>query len=143
MNTIKASKILLIIVAILLITIPFVVFSQTKTEADSTTQAISSQDGDYIFFIVEEGKTPLAAAPQVEHSNSVIWFVFITMLSVAGLIYVFWYMALIHNTNAFINSIPAYLRPSNVYKGSILHPIRTMEISNDMVNTLVDKFFKN
>lgn len=143
MNSIKISKVLLFIVAILLLTIPFVAFSQTKAEADSTTQAITSHDGDYVFFIVEESKTPLAAAPQIEHNNSVVWFVVITLLSIVGLIYVFWYMALIHNTNAFINSIPAYLRPVNTYKGSILHPIRTMEISNDMAYTLVDKFFKN
>lgn len=143
MNSIKISKILLVFVVILLVTIPIMAYYEISAEAGSTEESITTYNDDYIFFVVEDNKTPLAAAPHVTstHVSPVLWVVVSTFIGVLGICYISWYLMLRENTRTFANKLPSYLRNRRTYKGSIFHPIRSMEYSCDMVYDVTKNYF--
>lgn len=145
MNTIKLSKILSVIAIVLLITIPICMLIKINTEAGATKETITSYNDDYVFFVVEEGKTPLASVPVASTGGitPVAFIVTITLVFVLSICYFGWYMMLMHNTRTFVNNLPSYLRNKKTIKGSILHPIKSLEYSSDMAYDIARNYIKD
>lgn len=142
MNSIKISKIMIVFAIILLVALPICVFCEISAQADSTQETVTTHNDDYVFFVVEDTQTPLAAAPVIAANtvSPVLWVVLATFIGVLSICYISWYMMLLHNTNTFINKMPSYLRNKRLFRGSILHPIRSMELSEELAYDVANKY---
>jgi len=132
MKSINIAKILLVIAVLALMLIPILAFTQKSVGADETDTAISSDNGDYVFFVVEEGQTPLAALPSARtNHDSLTWFVVLSSVFVAAFIYSMWCLTLKHNANVMVEKLPVFLRGDLRSKNVFLHPLATAQAIKD------------
>lgn len=138
----KISHILFIIVVIALIAIPLYMFlSANSIGADEPTQTIQSYDNDYVFFVLEDSKVPLAATPVASASPSASIIVVGAFVLVIVFGYILWYLNIKHNTAMLVSVSPIKSRKDLIDTNSILHPIRSYRASKEAEYSVTQKYF--
>ena len=141
MKTFNLAKILTIFAIALIISIPICLSIEKRIDAVETSESITSYDGDYIFFIIEENAVPLASAPTT-HTNSlavVSKLIFAISLLILVFVYIGWYMITKHNLDILTANIH-YSLISDYEKINILHPIKLSEYSKDVEYRITQKY---
>lgn len=137
------SHFLILLVAIILISIPICILLNMKADADETTQTVQEYDNDYVFFVLEDSKVPLAAAPisHSSHTNMTFAFVSFAFISVFAFGYLLWYLSIKHTTAMLVSVSPIMLRKDLIERNSILHPIRSYRASKEAEYSVTQKYF--
>ena len=143
MKSMRFAKILLIIVTIILITIPICIVMENKVDADSTKDTIESYDGDYVFFVIEDSKTPLAFAPTEKSSGNgmIIWVITMTTAAIIFATYSLWYFNTKNTISVVANGLPVYAKHELMKKGGFFHPIRSQQACEEAVYSATNQYF--
>lgn len=141
MKNMNIAKVLLVVVAVVLISIPLLMLFEKKADAVETKSTITSYDGDYIFFVVEDNKTPLAAAP---HQSSANILPIIIVGFVSGLLiisaYTLWYINLKNIASNLIYVLPESLREEMINKTSFFHPVRLKSVCEEAAHNVANQY---
>ena len=141
-RVIKLSRVLFILMIVILIAMPICMLINTEAGADESTQTIVEYDNDYVFFVLEDSKTPLAAAPT---TNSIAEYtqlsVMLAFIAIFALGYTVWYLIIKHNTQMLVSVSPIRLRQDLVESSSFFHPIRSYRASKEAEYSVTQKYF--
>ncbi len=111
----------------------------TEINADATAQSAVSS-GDYVFFVVENGDVPLAAAPTSNFSSYVLWIALgyfaLLMLS----IYSAWYLTMRRNIRELSDKLMPMERKAFNIPQSFFHPIRCRRLARDVENAVASTY---
>lgn len=124
MKYVKIARWLTVAVIAILIALPiYMIISAHEAGADETSQTIQEYNGDYVFFIVEENKTPLAAVPTKSSASSpFVWVTFSSFIIFAIAAYSIWYVTVRYNIKTLYNALPEYARPAGYGKSEFFNP---------------------
>lgn len=126
-----AITIMIVLVAGILLSIPFSIFFDKEAMASSNITNKQTLDNtfddasgeDYIFVVLDEVKVPLAAIPgKQSYSNYVIVAVIVSLLFVSLLSYIYWYLAVAKNISHYSKLVSKSALSSIVPANSFLHP---------------------
>lgn len=141
MNSMRFAKILLAIAIILIVSLPIFAVLQIDADADVTDSVITSVNNDYVFFVVEDGQTPLAAAPKASNTHSSLFgFVLMASSMVILFIYSMWCLTIKHNVNVMIEKLPYFLRSSLRNTNVFLHPLKSKQAIKDAEYNITFKY---
>lgn len=143
MKSMKIAKILLIIITLILVTIPICIIMETKADAGATQETIESYDGDYVFFVIEDSKTPLAFAPTENSSGNgmIIWVIAMTTIAIIFATYSIWYFNTKNTISVVADGLPVYAKSELMQKGSFFHPIRSKLACDEAVYSAANQYF--
>lgn len=133
MKCMSAARMLLVLAIILLISVPLCLMMKSQADAGETSESITAYDSDYVFFVIEENKTPLAAVP-FETSSANYSVVLIIALAFSAIIcfgYSIWYAGTRNRIINLVRFLPKTLRNNLVSQLSILHPVRAHQLSRE------------
>ena len=139
MKKMKFTKIMLIIVLAVIISLPIMAVIKINATADSTSSVISNVNDGYTFFVIETTDTPLAMAPK-DMSNQVGVIILITTLSILTLTYVVWCISISHNAAAISIKLPIHLRGNVKYTNAFLHPVKSYQYIKDAEYSVAQKY---
>ncbi len=114
-----------------LLFLPVLGFMTTETIASSTVESASSHSGDYVFFIVDNGDVPLAAAPKTDVSSYIVWAVLAAFTVMIMFIYTAWYFTTRRNIYELSSKIPAFERKGFLAGSGFFHPIRSRRLARE------------
>jgi len=139
----SVAKILFLVIAIILVSIPILAMLEKKADADETQSSITSFNDDYVFFVIEDNKTPLAAAPVSHNYSSLLWIVLgvATVLIFFG--YSVWYVNIKDATELIVADLPENVRKNIITKASFFHPITTQFACEEAVYSATESYFDN
>jgi hypothetical protein len=124
---------------VFLFLLPILGFMATDTNAVQTQQT-ASYSGDYVFFIVQNGEVPLAAAPHSDISSYIIWVALASFILTIGLIYSGWYISIRRNTWELSGKLSVDKRRKLKMSSGFLHPIRAYQLSKEAEATVASMY---
>ena len=141
----KIVNIAIAFIMLIIIMIPVTIMLKTDVNAVSTSDEISSyDDGDYVFFIVDKGETPLAMIPANQSSHYVFGIVIFTLCVFAFFIYSSWYLTVRMSLWELSGKLPSAKRKSFKVPNGFFHPVRSYrlckEAEHDVVSVYSDLF---
>lgn len=137
------TKLLLLFVAIVLISIPVLAILEKRADADATKSSITSFNEDYVFFVIEDNQTPLAAAPVTHNYSSILWIVLGLATVLIFFAYSLWFVNTKSATELIVADLPESIRSKIVTKASFFHPIITQSACEEAVYSATEKYFDN
>lgn len=143
MKNMAITRAFIVIVLAIIISIPIMVFTKVNATADSTSSAISSFNDDYVFFVVEEGQTPLASMPTASHSSNVSVIVSVTTICILALAYAVYCFSLYHNASVIATKLPVYLRGNVKNTNAFLHPLKSYHYIKEAEYNVAQKYVYN
>lgn len=131
-------------IAILIIClIPISGMINTTVNADSTSsQIVSDADDDYVFFVVDEGRTPLAAIPSDQSFSYLIWIVAGTLCMFVLFVYTSWYLTIRKNLWELSGKVSPIERKALKTPNGFFHPIRSYRLFKEAEHE-VASFYSN
>lgn len=132
---------LITLIVIILISIPIVGAFELNVGADEPTQSIQTfNDGDYVFFIVDEGEVPLAAAPSTIDPSPFLLSLVILALAVCIFGYSAWYLTIRNSVGELSNMMSPSERRILCNANSYFHPIRSYLSVKEAEHSIVQNF---
>ena len=120
---------------VLLCLIPLMGLIKTTVIAGSTSSTVTSESGnDYLFFIVEESETPLAAIPTNSSNYYVIWIVCGLICMFLLFVYTSWYLAIRKNLWELSGKVSPIERKILTAPNGFFHPIRSYRLYKETEN---------
>ncbi len=110
--------------------LPILGFMATDTNAVQTAQTASFSD-DYVFFVVQNGEVPLAAAPHTNTSSYILWVTLASFILTMCLVYSGWYLSIRRNTWEISGKLSIDKRRKLKMSSGFLHPIRAYQLAKD------------
>ena len=132
-------NILATIAFVFLFLLPILGFMTTETNADQTAQAASYSD-DYVFFVVQNGEVPLAAAPHTDVSSYILWVALASFVLTVLFIYSGWYLSIRRNTWELSGKLSVANRKKLKMSSGFLHPIRAYQLSKEAEATVASMY---
>lgn len=124
--------------------IPIMGLIKTTVNADSTISEISSQSDDYVFFVVSENETPLAAIPSDQSYSYFIWIVLGTLVMFTFFVYTSWYLTIRKNLWELSGKFSPAERNILKSPNGFFHPVRSYRLYKEAeteVATLYSNLF--
>lgn len=118
-----------------LFSLPFLGFKATETIASSTSESAVSHSGDYVFFIVDDGEVPLAAAPKANVSSYIMWVALVSFAVMVLFIYSAWYLTTRRNILELTYKMTPFDRKAFSVT-SFFHPIRCRRLAREAEATV-------
>ena len=134
-----AVNILATIAFVFLFLLPMIGFMATETSADQTAQSASYSD-DYVFFVVQNGEVPLAAAPHTDVSSYILWVVLASLILTILFVYSGWYLSIRRNTWELSGKLSVSNRKKLKMTSGFLHPIRAYQLSKEAEATVASMY---
>lgn len=133
--TSKAINFICTISFVILCLIPLMGFIKATVSADPTKPSVTSQaDDDYLFFIVDESETPLAAIPSNSSYYYVIWIVAGLICMFLLFVYTSWYLAIRKNLWELSGKVSPIERNALTAPKGFFHPIRSYRLYKEAEN---------
>lgn len=143
MKTLNIAKILLAIAIVALIAVPLSATIKTSVNATQPSEKAQLIDNDYVFFIIEDEQTPLAALPSSYTSTNYLPLVIsMSAIFVTLFIYSIWCLTIKHNANVLLDKLPIFLRSQLRNSNVFLHPFRTKQAIRDAEYCVTFKYSK-
>ena len=124
---------------IFLFLLPILGFMATDINADQTAQTASFSN-DYVFFVVQNGEVPLAAAPHTDVSSYILWVALASFILTIGFIYSGWYLSIRRNTWELSGKLSVDKRKKLKMTTGFLHPIRAYQLSKEAEATVASMY---
>ena len=124
---------------VFLFLLPILGFMATDASAVQTAQAASFSN-DYVFFVVQNGDVPLAAAPQSDVSSYILWVALASFILTIGFIYSGWYISIRKNTWELSGKLSVDKRKKLKMTTGFLHPIRAYQLSKEAEATVASMY---
>ena len=124
---------------IFLFLLPILGFMTTEINADATAQA-ASYSNDYVFFIVQNGDVPLAAAPHADVSTYILWVSLASFILTVLFIYSGWYISIRRNTWELSGKLSLANRRKLKMSSGFLHPIRAYRLAKEAEATVASMY---
>lgn len=141
MKSMSIAKMLLVVIAVILIAIPLCIAFETKADADATNSSITKYDDNYVFFVVEDSKTPLAAIPvQSGDNRMIVWVIAAMGISIVMTAYSLWYFNMKNTKSIILRDLPQYAKNELSNRQSFFHPIRTRLACREAAYTAANRY---
>lgn len=111
----------------------------TEINADATAESVVSS-GDYVFFVVENGDVPLAAAPTNNFSSYVLWIALGYFVLLMLSIYSAWYLTVRRNIRELSDKLMPMERKAFSISQSFFHPIECYRLARDAENAVASTY---
>lgn len=136
----KVINILITILLLIIVSIPFTVLIREDVSAISTSDEVTSYDDDYVFFVVDEGQTPLAAIP-AQQSSPYLWTIVITTLLVFMVFtYSSWYLSIRKNLWELSGKLPSVERNALKVPNGFFHPLRSYRLCKEAEHSVASVY---
>lgn len=123
--------------------LPVIGFMTTETTASSTPGRADSYSGDYVFFIVDNGDVPLAAAPEVDISSYILWGALFSFIIVILFIYSAWYLTTRRNILELSSKMTPFERKAFSIASGYFHPIRCRRLAREAEATVASMYINH
>ena len=133
-------SILAAISAAVLFIFPVLGFMVTETIASSTSESAVSYSDDYVFFIVDSGDVPLAAAPKTDISTYIMWSGLVSFVVMVLFIYTAWYLTTRRNILELSDKMTPFDRKAFSVTSGFFHPIRCRRLAREAEATVASMY---
>ena len=116
--------------------LPVLGFMTTTTTAGETSESGAISPQGYVFFIVENNETPLAAAPSADVSAYILWIGLGSFAVIVMFMYSAWYFSVKRNIRELTDRLSPMERGAFVIRQGFLHPIRSYRLAQEAEDTV-------
>ncbi len=122
-----------------LLLLPIMGLFATETVASQTTES-ASVSNDYVFFIVENGEVPLAAAPSSGTVNYVLWIALAYFSLMMLFMYFAWYLTTRRNIRELSSKLMPMERAAFMIPQSFFHPVRCYRLAKEAEDAVASTY---
>jgi len=120
--------------------LPVVGFKTTEVNAVMTAENAASYSDDYVFFVVQNNDTPLAAAPTTDISSYILWVGLASFAIVMLFVYSAWYLSIRRNVWELSNKLSPLERRAIKVSTGFFHPVRSYHIAKEAEDSVASMY---
>lgn len=124
---------------IVLFLLPIIGLTSSDVSAVATTQSATATN-DYVFFIVENGDVPLAAAPSTGDVNYILWIALAYFSLMMLFIYSAWYLTTRKNIKELSDKLMPMERDAFNISQSFFHPVRCYRMAKEAEDAVASTY---